>query len=225
MDFAGLLAQIDQIPGDYWIRFMTSHPKDAGEPLFRTMAASRHIVPQLHLPVQSGCDRILKAMNRRYTRAGYLEKVRTLRTLLPEVTLTSDIIIGFPGETEAEAMETISLVEEVGYDALFTFIYSPRPGTPAAELPDPVRREEKQVWFERLLETQNKISAQRHGAYVGKTLPVLVDGENGGGLWPLSARTAGGRLVHLQGPPEAVGSFAEAEILSNNTWALFGRLR
>ena len=204
---------------------MTSHPKDAGEPLFRTMAASRHIVPQLHLPVQSGCDRILKAMNRRYTRAGYLEKVRTLRTLLPEVTLTSDIIIGFPGETEAEAMETISLVEEVGYDALFTFIYSPRPGTPAAELPDPVRREEKQVWFERLLETQNKISAQRHGAYVGKTLPVLVDGENGGGLWPLSARTAGGRLVHLQGPPEAVGSFAEAEILSNNTWELFGRLR
>ena len=224
MDFADLLALIDGIDGDYWLRFMTSHPKDAGEKLFRTMAASRHVAPQFHLPVQSGSTRVLKAMNRVYTRESYLEKVHQLRAAIPDVVLTSDIIIGFPGETEEEAMETISLVEEVGYDALFTFIYSPRPGTPAARLPDPVSREEKQVWFERLLEAQNRISGQRHRAYVGRTVRVLVDGESGDERWPLQSRTAGGRLVHLQGPKEAIGQFAQAEITDSNTWALFGRL-
>ena len=224
LDFAGLLAQIDQIDGDFWLRFMTNHPKDTGDRLFAVMAKSRHIAPQLHLPVQSGSDRVLRAMNRGYTRASYLEKVRALREKIPQVVLTSDIIIGFPGETEAEAMETISLVEEVGYDALFTFIYSPRPGTPAAEMPDPVSREEKQVWFQRLLDAQNRFSAQRHAAYVGRKVPILVDGLSGDEAWPLSARTPGGRLVHLQGPAEAVGRFAQADIVDSNTWALFGHL-
>ena len=129
MDFAGLLEAIDQIPGDYLIRFMTSHPKDAGERLFETMARCTHVAHQLHLPVQSGSSRVLKAMNRGYTREQYLEKVRLARAAMPDLVLTSDIIIGFPGETEEEAMETVSLIREVGYDALFTFIYSPRPGT------------------------------------------------------------------------------------------------
>ena len=131
-DFADLLAEIDRIPGDYRIRFMSSHPKDATHKLFDTMARCTHVAKQLHLPVQSGSDRVLREMNRRYTRAQYLELVNYARSVMPGLVITSDIIIGFPGETEEEAMETVSLVDEVGYDALFTFIYSPRPGTKAA---------------------------------------------------------------------------------------------
>ena len=224
MDFADLLREIDQIPGDYLIRFMTSHPKDAGRKLFTTMAECSHVARQLHLPVQSGCSRVLKAMNRGYTREQYLEKVRMAREAMPDLVLTSDIIIGFPGETVEEAMETVSLIEEVRYDALFTFIYSPRPGTPAAKLPDPASREEKQVWFDRLLDAQNRISAELHHGYVGKTVRVLVDGESGDADWPLSSRTAGGRLVHLKGDPALVGQYVEVRITDSNTWALFGEV-
>ena len=139
--------------------------------------------------------------------------------MLPDIVLTSDVIVGFPGETEAEFEETLSLVKEVGFDALFTFIYSPRPGTPAAELPDPVSREEKQKWFDELLRAQNDISAKKHAAYVGTTQRVLVDGESGDARWPLSARTAGGRLVHLTGGKSAIGTFQTAQITDSNTWA------
>ncbi len=222
MDFSDLLAELDKIPGDYLLRFMTSHPKDAGEKLFDTMARCSHVARQLHLPVQSGSTRVLREMNRGYTREQYLEKVRRARRAMPDLVLTSDIIIGFPGETEAEAMETVSLVEEVGYDALFTFIYSPRPGTPAAKLPDSVPRAEKQVWFDRLLEAQNRISAQRHRAYVGEAVRVLVDGESGDAQWPLASRTNGGRLVHLRGDASLVGQYVLARVTDANTWALFG---
>ena len=224
MDFAGLLEAIDQIPGDYLIRFMTSHPKDAGERLFETMARCTHVAHQLHLPVQSGSSRVLKAMNRGYTREQYLEKVRLARAAMPDLVLTSDIIIGFPGETEEEAMETVSLIREVGYDALFTFIYSPRPGTPAASLPDPASRAEKQAWFDKLVDAQNEISARLHRAYVGKTLRVLADGESGDERWPLTSRTQGGRLVHLAGGRELIGQYVQARIVDSNTWALFGEV-
>ena len=224
MDFADLLAAIDEIPGDYYIRFMTSHPKDATKKLFDTMARCHHVAKQLHLPVQSGNDRVLEAMNRRYTREKYLGQVAYARQVMPDLVLTSDIIIGFPGETEAEAMDTVSLVEQVRYDALFTFIYSPRPGTPAAKLPDPAARAEKQLWFDKLLEVQNRISAEIHQGYVGKTVRVLVDAESGDARWPLQSRTEGGRLVHLTGPREAIGTFAEAKVLDSNTWALFGEI-
>ncbi len=222
MDFADLLAAIDRIPGDYLIRFMTSHPKDASEKLFRTMAECSHVAHQLHLPEQSGSSRVLRAMNRGYTREQYLEKVALARAAMPDLVLTSDIIIGFPGETEAEAMETVSLIREVGYDALFTFIYSPRPGTPAAKLPDPASRAEKQVWFDTLVDAQNEISAQLHRGYVGKTLRVLVDGESGDARWPLTSRTQGGRLVHLAGDKALIGQYVQARITDSNTWALFG---
>ena len=224
MDFAALLEEIDKIPGDYLIRFMTSHPKDAGERLFDAMARCAHVAKQLHLPVQSGSSRVLKAMNRGYTREQYLEKVRYARSVMPELVLTSDIIIGFPGETEAEAMETVSLIKEVRYDALFTFIYSPRPGTPAARMPDPVSRAEKQVWFDKLLDAQNQISGGLHRAYIGKTVRVLVDGESGDAEWPLSSRTNGGRLVHLKGDPGWIGQYADVRITDSNTWALFGEI-
>jgi len=224
MDFADLLSEIDKIPGEYLIRFMTSHPKDASKKLFETMARCGHIAKQLHLPVQSGNSRVLKAMNRGYTREQYLEKVRLAKSLMPNLVLTSDIIIGFPGETEEEAMDTVSLIREVRYDALFTFIYSPRPGTPAARMPDPATRAEKQVWFDRLLDAQNEISAQLHRAYVGRTVRVLVDGESGDARWPLSSRTHGGRLVHLAGDKSAIGNYVDAKISDSNTWALFGEI-
>jgi len=222
VDFAGLLAELDAIPGEYLLRFMTSHPKDADGRLFKAMAECPHVARHLHLPVQSGSSRVLRAMNRGYTREQYLAKVEAARAAMPDIALTSDIIIGFPGETEQEAMETISLVEEVGFDALFTFLYSPRKGTPAASLPDNVPREEKQAWFDQLLAVQNRISARKHRGYVGQTLTVLVDGETSDRDWPFSARTNGGRLVHLRGGEGLTGRFITARILDSNTWALFG---
>ena len=221
-DFADLLSDIDRIPGEYWIRFMSSHPKDATKKLFDTMARCSHVAKQLHLPFQSGSDRILKEMNRRYTRSQYLELVNYARSVMPGLVVTSDVIIGFPGETEAEAMETVSLVEEVGFDALFTFIYSPRPGTKAAELPDPVPREEKQKWFDKLLEAQNRRSAALHAGYVGKQLRVLVDGTSGDPAYPLSSRTEGNRLVRLAGDEKLIGQWITARITGSNTWALYG---
>ena len=223
-DFADLLTALDAIDGDYLIRFMSSQPKDATHKLFDAMARSRHVAKQLHLPVQSGCDRVLRAMNRPYDKAKYLELITYARKVMPELVLTSDVIIGFPGETETEAMETVALVEQVRFDALFTFIFSPRPGTPAAKMDDPVSREEKQKWFDRLCDTQNRISEELHTAYVGRTLRCLVDGEGDDARWPLTARTAGGRLVHLVGDKSAVGTYHDVKITDSNTWALFGEL-
>ncbi len=223
-DFADLLAALNEIEGDFLLRFMTSHPKDASHKLLDAMARCEKAAPHLHLPFQSGSSRVLRAMNRGYTREEYLELIDYARAVMPHVVLTSDVIVGFPGETEAEFEETLSLVKEVEFDALFTFLYSPRPGTPAAELPDPAPREEKQKWFDRLLKAQTEISGKKHAAYVGTRQRVLVDGLTGDARWPLSARTAGGRLVHLTGPEDAVGTFRTAEITGSNTWALFGTL-
>ena len=223
-DFADLLSALDEIPGDYLIRFMSSQPKDASFKLFDTMARCKHVAKQLHLPVQSGCDRVLRAMHRPYDKARYLELITYARKVMPELVLTSDVIIGFPGETEEEAMETVALVEQVRFDALFTFIFSPRPGTPAAKMEDPIPRAEKQVWFDRLCDAQNKISEEIHAQYVGRTLRCLIDGESGDSRWPLTARTAGGRLVHLVGDKAAIGTYHDVKITDSNTWALFGEM-
>ncbi len=223
-DFADLLAALDEIPGDYLIRFMSSQPKDASFKLFDTMARCSHVAKQLHLPVQSGSDRVLRAMNRPYDKARYLELITYARKVMPELVLTSDVIIGFPGETEAEAMETVALVEQVRFDALFTFIFSPRPGTPAAKMDDPVPHAEKQVWFDRLCDAQNKISEEIHAQYVGRTLRCLIDGQSDDSRWPLTARTAGGRLVHLVGDASAIGNYHDVKITDSNTWALFGEM-
>ena len=222
VDFPDLLAELDRIPGDYVLRFMTSHPKDATEKLFKVMGESEHCAHHIHLPLQSGSDRILREMNRHYDRAKYLEKVAAARKYMPDLVLTTDIIVGFPGETEADFEDTLSLVEEVRYDAMFTFIFSPRAGTPAAAMPDPVTRAEKQVWFDRLLDLSNHISGEKHAAYVGRTVRVLVDGETGQSPYNLSSRTKGGRLVHLAGDPALVGQFINVKITDSTTWALYG---
>ena len=225
VDFADLIRMVDAIPGDYILRFMTSHPKDATEKLFRTMAESAHCAHQLHLPVQSGNDRVLRAMNRSYTRQKYLDQVALARQYMPDLVLTTDIIVGFPGETEEEFQDTLSLCEQVRYDAMFTFIYSKRVGTPAASMPDPYTRADKQKHFDALTELSNRISGEKHREYEGKTLRVLIDGETGREEYNLSSRTGGGRLVHLKGDPALIGQFADVKITASNTWALYGELR
>ncbi len=224
VDFADLIRMVNAIPGDFRIRFMTSHPKDATEKLFQTMAACEKCTHQLHLPVQAGSDRILKAMNRSYTREKYLEQVRLARRYMPDLVLTTDIIVGFPGETDEEFAETLSLVEEVRFDAMFTFIYSRRVGTPAASMPDPYTRADKQKHFDALTELANRISGEKHREYEGRTLRVLIDGETGREEYNLSSRTDGGRLVHLHGDPALIGQFADVKITSGNTWALYGEI-
>ena len=223
VDFADLIRRINDIPGEFLIRFMTSHPKDATEKLFRTMAECEKCAHHLHLPVQAGSNRILKAMNRSYTREMYLDEIALARKWIPDLVLTTDIIVGFPGETEEEFAETLSLCEEVRFDAMFTFIYSRRVGTPAARMPDPYTREEKQKHFDALTALANRISAEKHAAYIGTRQHVLVDGETGREEYNLSARTNGGRLVHLKGSPSLVGRFADVEITAGNTWALYGK--
>ena len=221
IDFSDLLKQISEIPGDFLIRFMTSHPRDAGKKLFDTMAASPKIAKQLHLPFQSGSSRVLKAMNRHYDREKYLETVRYAKAVMPELVLTSDVIVGFPGETEEEFEETVSLIRQVRYDSLFTFIFSPRPGTPAASMEDPTPKEEKNRRFDRLCAVQNEISEQIHQEYVGKTLRCLIDGTDKD---MLTARTEGGRLVRLPGEAALIGSFADITITGATTWSLTGIL-
>lgn len=224
VDFSDLIRMINDIPGDFLIRFMTSHPKDATEKLFRTMAECEKCAHQLHLPVQSGSDRILKLMNRNYDSAKYISQVELARSYMPDLVLTTDIIVGFPGETEEEFEDTIKLVEKVRYDAMFTFIYSKRVGTPAAEMPDPYTREDKQRHFDRLTEVANRISGEKHKEYEGKTVKVLVDGETGKEEYNLSSRTNGGRLVHLRGDKSLIGQFIQVKIVSSNTWALYGEI-
>ena len=223
-DFPALLERAAGIPGEFLLRFMTSHPKDATEKLFDVMARCPKVAPVIHLPFQSGNTRVLGAMNRRYTREQYLEKVAALRARLPDVVLTSDVIVGFPGETTPEFEDTLSLMEEVRFDALFTFIYSPRKGTPAAELPDPMTKAEKSANFDRLVEVQNRISLEKHRAYIGTVQRCLIDGAGEDPRNNLTARTAGGRLVHLSGDAALIGRFADIRITGCSTWALFGEL-
>ena len=223
LDFAGLLESIGELDGDFLIRFMTSHPKDATERLFEAMAGCKKIARHLHLPFQAGNDRVLKEMNRGYTAESYLRLIELARGMMPDLVLTSDVIVGFPGETDEEFEDTLTMIKTVRFDSLFTFLYSPRKGTPAAEMPDPFGKEEKQRRFERLLELQNAISAQKHAAYVGKVERVLIDGESDDPEYPLTSRTNGGRLVRLRGAgKERIGQFCDALVTSSTTWALFG---
>ena len=224
MDFSALLEAANAIPGDFLIRFMTSHPKDATQRLFETMARCEKVAPVLHLPFQAGNDRVLQAMNRRHTRAEYLEKIRTLKALIPDIVLTSDIIVGFPGETTEEFEDTLKVLEEVRFDALFTFIFSPRQGTPAASMDDPMSREEKLANFNRLTALQDAISEEKHAAYIGKTVRCLIDGVSEDERYDLTARTPGNRLVRVVGDKGALGQFRDVKITGANKWSLFGEL-
>ena len=224
VDFPELLRRLSEIDGKFLLRFMTSHPKDASERLFEVVAESPKIARHIHLPFQAGSDRILKAMSRNYTKAHYLGLIETARHYMPDIILTSDVIVGFPGETQEDFEETMSLLRAVRFDALFTFIYSKREGTPAAKMRDDTPREVIQERFKRLVALQDDISTEKHAAFVGKTLEVLVDGETDDARYPLSARTNGNRLIRLVGPKSAIGSFVTARVTDSNKWSLFGEI-
>lgn len=217
-----MLEELGKEPGEFIIRFMTSHPKDASEKLFETMARCDKIAKHLHLPFQSGSSRVLKQMNRSYDREQYLALVQAARRLMPGLTLSSDVIVGFPNETEEDFEQTLSLVEQVRFDNLFTFLYSKREGTVAARLEDETPMEEKKRRFQRLLDLQNEISNQLNAQCVGKTFRALADGLGQDEEYPLTARTEGQKLVRLKGDPSLIGRFVDVSIEKHTTWALFG---
>ena len=222
LNFAQLLREIDKIDGDYWLRFMTSHPKDCSKELIDTIANSTHISKHLHLPFQSGSDRILKAMNRHYDRKKYLEIINYAKEKIDGLSLTSDIIVGFPGETYEDFKETLSLIREVEFTSLFTFIYSPRVGTPAAEMDDPIPYEEKSKWFRELLDVQEEIAAKRCSSMVGSTQKVLIEEKTKNG--ELSGRTSGNIIVELNAPETTIGTFQNVKITKARNWILKGEL-
>ena len=221
-DFADLLAELDQIEGDFRLRFMTSHPKDASRKLIDVMAASKHIAHQFHLPMQSGSDAVLKAMNRRYDREHYLDIVDYMRQKMPDVTLTSDIIVGFPGETEEDFEGTLDMLRRVRFDMLYSFIYSPRKGTPAAEM-EQVPPEIKSARFERLLALQNEIGLEKNQAEVGKTVRVLCEGISKGNAALYAGRTEGNKIVFFEGTPSDTGAFLNITVERGDPFALYGR--
>lgn len=223
VSFAELLKEIDSIEGDYWLRFMTSHPKDCTKELIDTIAEGKHISTHLHLPFQSGSDRILKEMNRHYDRKKYLEIINYAKSKIPNLSLTSDIIVGFPGETYEDFKETLSLIREVEFTSLFTFIYSPRVGTPAAEMDDPISAEEKSKWFRELLAVQEEIAAKRCASMVGTTEKVLIEGKKDK-TNELTGRTSGNIIVELDGSEDLIGTFQNVEITKARNWILKGKL-
>jgi len=224
LDFVGLLGKICVLKGDFWVRFMTSHPKDCSVELLEFMSKNPKMARQLHLPLQAGSDSVLEAMNRRYTAAHYLALVERARELMPDLTVTSDVIAGFPGETEEDFEGTLTLVKRIEFDSLFTFIFSPRRNTPAADL-EQLPKEVKQARLNKLLDLQNAISNRRHAALVGTTQRVLIDAYDAQNERPLSGRTSGGRLVRLtcdNGRDEKqVGQFIYTKITGHNSWNLF----
>ncbi len=224
-NFSELLKRINDIDGEFRISYMTSHPKDATRELVDTIAACEKVTRHFHLPVQSGSNRILKQMNRGYTREHYLELIEYVKERLPDVALTSDIIVGFPGEAYEDFKETLSLIEQVRYDSLFTFIYSPRKGTKAAEMPDPISAEEKGRWFRELLDVQQNIGCSSYKDYVGKTLRVLCEGEGRTDSSLLTGKSRQNIIVDFNGDSSLIGSFVDVEITDALAWALKGKLK
>ncbi len=220
INFAKLLRMVNDIEGDFRIRFMTSHPKDCTTELLDAMRDCQKAEHHLHLPFQSGNNRVLSAMNRRYTRKKYLSLIKAARERMPDITFTSDIIVGFPGETYEEFCETLSLVKEVEFSSVFTFIYSSREGTPAASMPDPVSRKEKGVWFDELLRTQDIIAKKLNNKTVGQRFRVLLEEaapEDG----YLIGKTSGGINVYVKAEENLIGTFKTIQV-NSYTNVLYG---
>jgi len=223
-DFADLIYQLNDVEGLERIRFMTSHPKDLSDKLIQAFVDCEKLCRYIHLPVQAGSSRVLKRMNRKYTREQYLELVRKLRAAVPEITISTDIIVGFPGETEEDFEETLTLVKEVHYDSAFTFLYSIRKGTPAAEYEDQIPEEIKHERFNRLVDLINEGSAAKNAAYVGRVEKVLVEGMSKKNDETLTGRTDGFKLVDFAGDRELIGQIVDVEITEGKTFSLTGRI-
>jgi len=224
IDFADLLEQIDQIPGLERIRYMTSHPRDFSDKLIRVIANSSKVCEHFHLPIQAGSNRILKLMRRGYTKEQYLELIEKIKSAVPDCTLTTDIIVGFPGETEEDFHETLDVIKKVRYDQAFTFLYSPRKGTPAAKMPDQVPQEIKKERFQQLLELQNEISWEINQDYLGKTVEVLFEGPSKTNPERLSGRTRGNKIVIAEAGENLIGTIQPVKITEAQTWSLFGTI-
>lgn len=223
--FSQLLRTLNELDGDFRIRFMTSHPKDCTKELIETMAECDKVATHLHLPFQSGNDRVLKAMNRSYTREKYLSLINYAKKLMgDELSITSDIIVGFPGETYEEFCDTKSLVEEIKATSLFTFIYSPRKGTPAAEMDDPVPYEEKSKWMRELLALQERISGEQMALQKGKVFKCFVYGKGKQGDNYLAARTDGNLIIEFVGDEGLIGTFQKIKVTEPLTYVMLGEL-
>ncbi len=218
MDFAPLLGTLADIEGDFRLRFMTSHPTDATEELIDVIASHERIAKHFHLPLQSGSDHVLLEMNRRYTAKDYIKIVDNLRAKIPEIALTSDIMIGFPGETEEDFEMTLEAIRRARFDMIYAFIYSPRAGTPAAKREDQVPDTVKSERFSRLIECQNEISKEQNEKLIGKTLRVLMDDDLSGGA---TGRTDGNKQIHVSGQVSA-GEFINVKVTRADTYNLFG---
>ena len=222
IDFPELLSRLDRIEGEFKIEFMTSHPKDCTERLIDVIADSEKICHHLHLPVQCGSDRILKLMNRHYDKTHYLKLVDYAREKIPDLNLTTDIIVGFPGETREDFEETLQLMKRVCFDSAFTFIFSPRMGTKAAEMDDPVSAEEKGKWFRELLEVQGECGSKSYRKYVGKTVRVLCEGKGRTSEEYFTGKSRENIIVDFNGDEKDVGTFLNVRITEAKAWALIG---
>ncbi len=221
LTFPQLLDTLAKIDGDFRLRFMTSHPKDFSEELARVIASNSKICHNVHLPVQSGSNSILKAMNRRYTREEYLKKIEILKKHVPDCTITTDLIVGFPGETESDFEDTLSLVREVGYSSAFTFVYSPRNGTPAAKMQNQIPEEVSKRRIMKLVELVNSQTREQSVAYVGKTVEILCEGyDEKKGLW--LGRDGYGRMGYFESKEDMLGKFVKIKISRANGVSLLG---
>ena len=222
-DFADLVHELDGIEGDWWLDFMTSHPKDASRKLIDVMASGKHIARRFHLPMQSGSDSVLDAMNRRYSFEKYIGIVDYIREKMPDATITSDIIVGFPTESDADFEDTLAALRRARFDMIFSFIYSPRKGTPAAEMeqiPDKLKSER----FERLLAVQNEMSLEQNKPLEGKVLRVICDGRSKTDKAVINGRTEGGKIVFFDGDESMTGQFVNVKIERGDTFALYGKV-
>ncbi len=224
IDFADLIRMVNDIDGVERIRFMTSHPKDLSDKLITAMKECDKVCKQLHLPVQAGSNRILKEMNRKYTREEYLEKIEKIKREIPGIALSTDIIVGFPTETNEDFEDTLDILRRVEYDNIFSFIYSRREGTPAAKLDFVLTDEEIHKNFNRLLEVQNEISKRKNEAYVGRTERILVDGASKTDKTMLSGRTDSSKIVNFKGDESLTGKYVDVKITEARTWSLNGEL-
>lgn len=222
--FAELLKMLNDVDGLERIRFMTSNPKDLSDELIEAFAVCDKLCRNLHLPIQSGSNRVLKRMNRKYTREDYLKLIEKLRKTVPDITLSTDIIVGFPGETNEDFEETLSIVKEVEYDSAFTFIYSIRKGTPAEKFEDQIEESEKHRRFDLLVSAVNEISEKKNKAYQDRVEKVLVDGVSKNDKSTLTGRTDGFKLVNFAGKKDLIGSLVDVKITDAKTFSLFGEV-
>lgn len=222
LSFAGLLREMDKAEGIERIRFMTSHPKDLSEELIETMEECTKVCEHLHLPIQAGSSRILKEMNRKYDKEQYLELVRRIRARIPGIALTTDIIVGYPGETEEDFAETLDVLEKARFDFAYTFLYSKRTGTPAAKHPDQIPEDMKKQRFEQLLAVQNRISKEINEPLLGTTEEVLVEGLSKNSITTYTGRTRTNKIVNFKGKSEWIGRLIRVKITGVQTWSLEG---